>query len=103
MDNVRAYSLQPTAYSLQPTAYGYVYRRRRSTPRDTLVEDSIRCHQFGIQDGCAGSAANGIVSERDEFRMHHFAGSHAADCYCHAVATICIKTRLRPVLFACDD
>ena len=54
--------------------------------------------QFGIQDGCAGCAANRVVREHSELPVEHLAGTQATHGDGHAVAAIAIQARLRAVV-----
>src|SRR5438874_9365005 len=86
------YSLRP---SLELRPAGLALRAGLHSLRSS--EQSLPIHEFGIQYGCARGSANGIVAEHTEFVIENSARTDRADHNSHALASITIEARLRPL------
>src|SRR5438046_2667564 len=60
-------------------------------------QQSLPIHEFGIQYGCARGSANGIVAEHAEFVIENSARTDRANHNSHALASITVEPRLRPL------
>src|SRR5215469_4667253 len=65
---------------------------RRSSPQVAL-----HFEEFGIQEGCAGRAADGVVREHSELVVEHAARPQPPHTYRHAIAAVKIEAWLRTV------
>src|SRR5258708_4711654 len=68
-----------------------------SSFRGTGVQIAPGFEQFGIQHGCAGGAADGVVREHRELPLQDSAGAQTADGRSHARSQVDIEPRLRTV------
>src|ERR1017187_6428759 len=62
------------------------------------VEFTQAGKQFGVEDGGAGGAANGVMRERDELPVEQTAGAQAADGHRHPMIAIAVEARLGAVI-----
>src|SRR6516164_3326554 len=58
---------------------------------------ALHFEEFGIQEGCAGRAADGVVREHRELVVEHAARPQPSHTYRHAMAAVKIEAWLRTV------
>ena len=84
-----------------PVALGGL-RLRTSKKSFFLPRRSLQ-HQFGIEDGGAGSASDGVVAQHDVFEVEHGAGAQAAHSDAHSLAGFYIQAGLGPIGLVSDQ
>src|SRR5215467_13664777 len=63
--------------------------------RRSSLQIALHLEEFGIQQGSAGCAADGVVREHGEFVVEHAAWAQASHAHRHPVAAVEIEARLR--------
>src|SRR5271165_755230 len=58
---------------------------------------ALRLEEFGVEQGRARSAADGVMREHGELVVQNAAGAQPPDAHRHAVAAVNIEARLRAV------